>query len=1015
MPRYSSPQRDSSGPQNDLIEKEAQADSLNKSMPDLLSMGNEALQAMLGGGPLVIPLRNSNESMSNESMSDESMSMVIGSDQEDEKISENDQSQNQDDLNMSVVSTSKARKQRELEEMEKRMQDPDISLVDSEGHEEEIKSEAEVPKKVKEAEEKAGNKEKIGSEPEVPEAVEKAEDHAENPGEGQPGELGQAEKDMDSIKELDLAPVRMKENKLNMEVGFKSTFTQLLGVTVGKILGTIFNLGLLPFTGGIIAKDFIKSWWKRGSLQKKRTHKIPGWDGDKFEKNQPQNVDEVNVDFRKVPAVWSYPIASKAAEPNPEGDQNDPRQREKPLDPIVSVMVAQPKEGSADTFYDKEMGHTFLGIEYSRFSKISNRYERYRIKYGFYPAGGTVTGSGTMMMLSRDAVLPGQLANDDDHYYTIARRFRAKPAQVNAIFRASETYADKGYGYYTRNCTTFVKDMVQNVGKITKLAPAIFQQDAVQFGLRENVGMFGAKAFHLNAKAGTENMLINLGDRTDLNYENFGEKRATQRDFRNYQKSLDHDITIQKYTEIPAMVGENLRRASGEHAGVIDSWENTGPLKKNPNGPGVIIGLPALLDAYDKESGKLKELVVGVLKGTDAGQLPKEVHEIITYINVTGYSLYDLEDKTKKYCKDNNIERYPGIEMEALDADDLRKGREGLDKDIARLQTLLRIFKNDERLHLPIVHLISLVNWGNKLLDGWYRNLRRGKDNPGELGDIRGEMRHETFTVLVGDKEAEFSPTEYEAYLQVYKTPEAAVKNKARCDEIFNKADSGAELTKAEEGELKKFQRMEATIRDFKAAHNYMVEKDTFSQQDVDYAFRLQAKERQDDAQSEAFLEGKTSSSIYQSLFFEKVFGGMKERLKSRAEFKNIEKTDKKFMDDVQKWLDEEMSRCCEGQKFSNLVTLMTGMERAMETPTEEEMLRQFQLNMRNNWINRVFLAKAGDEEFIPAFGAARGGFFKIMANKGSKFRKRVDNIIKYILSEDIQHTYGPENPNNRL
>ena len=36
---------------------------------------------MLGGGPLVIPLRNSNESMSNESMS-----MVIGSDQEDEKI-----------------------------------------------------------------------------------------------------------------------------------------------------------------------------------------------------------------------------------------------------------------------------------------------------------------------------------------------------------------------------------------------------------------------------------------------------------------------------------------------------------------------------------------------------------------------------------------------------------------------------------------------------------------------------------------------------------------------------------------------------------------------------------------------------------------------------------------------------------------------------------------------------------------------------------------------------------------
>ena len=395
MPRYSSPQRNNSGPQNDLIEKEAQADSLNNSMPDPLSMGNSAIQDILsGGGPVEIPLWNGKQNMS----------LVIGSDQKNNVLPENKQGQNPDDLNMSEISTSKERKQRELEEMEKRMQDPDISLVDSEGHEEEIKSEAEVPK-----------------------AVEKAEDHAENPEEGQPGELGQAEKDMDSIKELDLAPVRMKENKLNMEVGFRSTLTQLLGVTVGKILGTVFNLGLLPFTGAILAKDFIKSWFKRGKLQKKRNHKqIPGWDGEKFEKSEPQNNDEIDMDLRKVPAVWSYPIASKAAEPNSSGDQNDPRQREKPLDPVVSVMVDQPKEGSAETFNGTEMGHTLLGIEYSRFSKITNRYERYMIKYGFYPAGGFGGMSAGMMMVSRDAVVPGQLYNDYNHKYTISRRFPDK-------------------------------------------------------------------------------------------------------------------------------------------------------------------------------------------------------------------------------------------------------------------------------------------------------------------------------------------------------------------------------------------------------------------------------------------------------------------------------------------------------------------------------------------------------------------------------------------------------------
>ncbi|MBR6089534.1 MAG: hypothetical protein IKP86_06350, partial [Anaerolineaceae bacterium] len=158
MPRYSSPQRNSSGHQNDLIEKEAQADSLNNSMP-LLSMGNAAIQDMLlGGSPVEIPLWNG----------EQNMSLVIGSDQKNEDLPESGQSQNQEDPDIGEIDTSK-----------KQVQNPNIELVDAEGHEEEIKSEAEVPK-----------------------VVENAEDHAENPGEGQPGELGQADKDMKKIREL---------------------------------------------------------------------------------------------------------------------------------------------------------------------------------------------------------------------------------------------------------------------------------------------------------------------------------------------------------------------------------------------------------------------------------------------------------------------------------------------------------------------------------------------------------------------------------------------------------------------------------------------------------------------------------------------------------------------------------------------------------------------------------------------------------------------------------------------
>ena len=116
MPKYSSPQRNNSGPQNDLIEKEAQADSLNNSMPDLLSMGNSAIQDMLlGGGPVEIPLWNGKQNMS----------LVIGSDQKNEDLPENNQSQNLDDPNIDEIDTSKKQKQ-----------NPDIELVDAEGHEE---------------------------------------------------------------------------------------------------------------------------------------------------------------------------------------------------------------------------------------------------------------------------------------------------------------------------------------------------------------------------------------------------------------------------------------------------------------------------------------------------------------------------------------------------------------------------------------------------------------------------------------------------------------------------------------------------------------------------------------------------------------------------------------------------------------------------------------------------------------------------------------------------------------
>ena len=162
------------------------------------------------------------------------------------------------------------------------------------------------------------------------------------------------------------------------------------------------------------------------------------------------------ADFRRVPTVWSQLTAAKAA----DTVQSEDGEEEKPLDPTVSIMIEQPKSGSAQAMNSREMGHAFLGIEYSRRSAVSNRYERYKLEYGFYPAGGFSNVSSSMMLMLHNAIVPGQLADDSGHKYDVSRTYPAKPEQVSAILNASEKYAEGGYGFYDRNCTTFVKQMV---------------------------------------------------------------------------------------------------------------------------------------------------------------------------------------------------------------------------------------------------------------------------------------------------------------------------------------------------------------------------------------------------------------------------------------------------------------------------------------------------------------------------------------------------------------------------
>ncbi len=259
--------------------------------------------------------------------------------------------------------------------------------------------------------------------------------------------------------------------------------------------------------------------------QESRVHDIiPGWNGEKFQKG-PGGEDNILADFRRIPTVWSVITAGKAEDSHG-----------KPLAPKISVYVRQGEEANDKTVSGFNPGHTGLGIEYSRYSRRSKRYERYNLRYGFAPAGGSIK-AGALSMTS-SAVIPGQLQNEAFANFTVRRTFPATARQVNRILKPSETYADKGYNTFTRNCTTFVKDMIRNEAGIPA-GKEIFEREMPEFSSLINAGIFAGKSSEFSERASMEDRFKHLGSHDDLNYGGEGNKRATQQDYRQYKESLE--------------------------------------------------------------------------------------------------------------------------------------------------------------------------------------------------------------------------------------------------------------------------------------------------------------------------------------------------------------------------------------------------------------------------------------------------------------------------------------------
>ena len=809
-------------------------------------------------------------------------------------------------------------------------------------------------------------------------------------------DLTQIDESLEPVKELDIAVQKLPpRKKANWGKRFLSSLAYYSGKFFGKVIGTLGTM-LNMITGGIFTKS--NSWygtWRRifgqdFSQKEKNRKNIPGWDGAQFEE-RPENDDEVNIDFRRVPDVWSYPVAV-------EGDAEDKKDRKrKPRPPVISVYVAQ---SSSQYTVDEYLasGHTGIGIEYSRKSPRSGRWQRYHLRYGFGNGGGTA-GSKSMVAVQgySGATVPGELRNERGNSFDVSRSYTATPKQVNDVLRASETYADRGgYNQYTRNCTTFAKEMVVDVAKIRGAAP-IFEMDKVYAHHKADRMMLGAGLFSSFAKAEAENQFAKLKDKDDMTYQGYGNKLASEEDYKRYNKSISFFSTHKDKAYSPNGAGENMLRMEGGRSGKLGA------------------GLGRVVNGKEAGAYPIKDVVQQLPRV--AGKLRAALESITPPEKLSDENTSDeLEEILDSLSQENikaSMDGMPVTNNELLRAKqtDLIRYRSVFTDIVNDCNTLLfKYYHNDKRVQEAFLEILNWATNGIRNMDMAYAQTENKdhEDPEDDLKDLKEDFFEKEYSFTHTDEKRKFSrakmtPSHFESYLQIYKTPEKAIKNYQKYIDLQTDYENGYfGENDPQFRELAKLDRIEALAEDFDKSHRYLLEKGKFSQQDVNYAFALSKKETSDknvsyygqqSAEDKSFsvpikdFSIYSASNVYQMQIMKSVFGEMGSRV--TQEFRN-RGTSK---EEVIAWTLEDMSAKIDENR-DVMEMILRGIKNAIEEPNEKK-VRWDAVGLLSRWVYQICKDRA-KQRTVDAISRS-------VTDLRSPVMAKISSMIADIMSENQQ------------
>lgn len=266
-----------------------------------------------------------------------------------------------------------------------------------------------------------------------------------------------------------------------------------------------------------------------------------------------------------------------------------------------------------------------------------------------------------------------------------------------------------------------------------------------------------------------------------------------------------------------------------------------------------------------------------------------------------------------------------------------------------------------------------------------------------------------TLKVRADGKEESFTPTHYESYIQIEKDPKTAIEKYKRYKELNKKRKDKTPMSDAEKKELGTLDRLEDLAQDFDNAHNYMLDKDDYNQQDIDYAFRLHDKETKGLQTAAEFHGGedineavrddyKSASGIYITLFMDKFFRDLKEQWMKDPDEGGLPENDCMNFPIVRTWMDKYLSDRVKRNK-KGFEMIVRGLYRSMKAAApnsevgEQDLLNRLADVIMHTCVNRNF-----ENDFSPKAGwglvSLASAVIFMAKNKSFEFTKMVSDMF---------------------